>query len=185
LIRERPPGFTFIEIMAVVMLIALISAAMVTQIGSRSSVPLRYSGRFLSAELEYVGQRAIATGRPQRWLIDLDAQLFRVEQLPEPAALDTTEVVDLAAPLPPENWEPIPEPPGEWRELVEDSIGIYALVVAGEEWRAGQVAIHFAPDGGADPADIWLLDEENRHLRVGVIGFTGEIAVSEPEAGGA
>jgi prepilin-type N-terminal cleavage/methylation domain-containing protein len=185
--RERPPGFTFIEIMAVVMLIALISAVVVTRIGGRSSAPLKYSGRFLSAELEYVGQRAIATGRPQRWVIDLDQQFFRVEEQggTDLAPAESEGEFDLAAPLTPETWEPIPEPQGEWRELYEDSVGIQAVVIAGEEWKVGQAAIHFAPDGGADPADIWLLDEENRQLRLAVTAFTGEIFVSLPEAGGA
>jgi prepilin-type N-terminal cleavage/methylation domain-containing protein len=184
---ERPAerGFTFLEIVVVVLLIALVSAVMVTRIGGRTAAPLKASGRFLCAELEYAAQRAIATGQPQRWLVDLDSQLFRVEQLPlpEPAGLDTTGVVDLAAPLPADAWEPIPEAQGEWRELYESSIGIHSVVVSGEALEAGQVAIHFAPDGGADPADVWLLDEENRTLRVAVTAFTGEVQIAEDEPG--
>lgn len=186
---SRQAGFTFVEIIAVVMLIALISAVMVTRIGTRSSAPLRNSGRFLSAELEYVGQRAIATGRPQRWVIDLDRQFFRVEEQPPaaPAVDDSGESFSIAAPLTPDTWEPIPEKLGEWRELHETSIGIDSVVLSGEVMKAGQAAVHFSPDGGADPADLWLLDEESRHLRVFVSAFTGEVHADPPEldAGGA
>jgi prepilin-type N-terminal cleavage/methylation domain-containing protein len=184
---ERPAerGFTFLEIVVVVLLIALVSAVMVTRIGGRTAAPLKASGRFLCAELEYVAQRAIATGQPQRWVIDLDQQFFRVEEqpLPEPAALDTREVVDLVAPVPHADWQPIAEPQGEWRELHEPSVGVDSVVVSGEVPKAGQVAIHFAPDGGADPADLWLLDEESRVLHVAVTAFTGEVRIAEDEPG--
>lgn len=183
--RARQSGFTFVEIIAVVMLIALVSAIMVTRIGARSSAPLKYSGRFLCAELEYVGQRAIATGRPQRWVIDFDRQSFRVEEqpLPAPAVDSSGESFSLAAPIPPDTWEPIPDKQGEWRELYEDSIGVDSVVLAGEVVNAGQAAIHFSPDGGADPADVWLLDSENRQLRVVVTAFTGEVHADQAEAG--
>ena len=50
---ERPAerGFTFLEIVVVVLLIALVSAVMVTRIGGRTAAPLKASGRFLCAEL--------------------------------------------------------------------------------------------------------------------------------------
>ena len=184
----RASGFTFIEIIAVVMLIALVSGIMVTRIGGRSSAPLKYSGRFLSAELEYVAQRAIATGRPQRWVIDLDRQFFRVEEQPplEAGPPDSSgESFDLAAPIPTNVWEPIPDKQGEWRELHEDSIGIDSIVIAGDVFKVGQAAIHFSPDGGADPADVWMIDTENRQLRVVVTAFTGEVHALQVEAGGA
>jgi type II secretion system protein H len=182
--RSAERGFTFLEIVVVVMLIALVAGVMVTRIGNRTAAPLKASGRFLCAELEYVAQRAIATGRPQRWVLDLDGQLFRVEQqLPPDPAADTRDVFDLGAPLVPDAWEPIPEPQGEWRELYETSIGIESVVLAGEARKAGQTEIHFAPDGGADPADVWLLDPENRTLRVVVTAFTGEVRIAEDDTG--
>jgi len=183
----RSPGFTFVEIIAVVMLIALVSAVLVTRIGGRSSAPLKYSGRFLCSELEYVAQRAIATGRPQRWVIDLDRQYFRVEEQPPPAPVSdfSGESFSLAAPIPPDTWEAIPEDQGGWRALYEESIGIDSVVLSGEVHKLGQAAIHFSPDGGADPADVWLLDSENRFLRVVVSAFTGEVHAMQAEAGGA
>jgi prepilin-type N-terminal cleavage/methylation domain-containing protein len=182
--RPTERGFTFLEIIVVVMLIALVSAVMVTRIGGRTAAPLKASGRFLCAELEYVAQRAIATGHTQRWVIDLDGQHFRIEEQAEPPELaDGGEVLGLGPPLLPDTWEAIPEPQGEWRELYETSIGIDSVVLAGEALKAGQAAIHFAPDGGADPADVWLLDQENRTLRVVVTAFTGEVRIAEDDPG--
>src|SRR5262245_35478455 len=183
--RARQSGFTFIEIIAVVMLIALVSALLVTRLSGRTSAPLKASGRFLCAELEYVAQRAIATGHPQRWLLDLDSQHFRIEEQiePPPAEQDASGELDLAPTLPPEEWEPITEPQGEWRELYETSVGIDSVVLSGEALKAGQAAIHFAPDGGADPADLTLVDEENRTLRVVVTAFTGEVRMTQDEPG--
>jgi prepilin-type N-terminal cleavage/methylation domain-containing protein len=184
-VRPAERGFTFLEIVVVVMLIALVSAVMITRIGGRTAAPLKASGRFLCAELEYVAQRAIATGHPQRWLLDLDAQHFRIEQQiePPPGAADASGGFDLAPPLPSEEWEPISEPQGEWRALYETSVGIDSVVLSGEAVKAGQAAIHFAPDGGADPADLTLVDEENRRLRVVVTAFTGEVRISQDEPG--
>jgi hypothetical protein len=165
------------------MLIALVSGVLVTRIGGRTSAAIRGSGRFLCAELEYVAQRAIATGRSQRWVIDLDQQLFRVEEQPESAQTEAAPEgeFDLAAPLAPDVWEAIPERQGSWRELHESTVGIEAVVIGGETLFAGQVAIHFSPDGGADPADVWLVDDESRELRVIVSAFTGEVRATEAE----
>jgi prepilin-type N-terminal cleavage/methylation domain-containing protein len=183
--RPDERGFTFLEIIVVVLLIALVSAVMVTRIGARTAAPLKSSARFLSAELEYVAQRAIATGHAQRWVVDLDGQHFRIEQQldpPEPMA-EGGDAFDLAAPLPPDEWEPIPDHLGAWRALDENTVGIASVVIAGEPLKKGQAAIHFAPDGGADPADVWLLDDENRVLRVAVTAFTGEVFIAEGERG--
>ena len=72
-------GFTLLELMIVITLIVLITGVFATSIGGGFGVHIRNSGRALAAELEYVSQRAVTTGRAQRFVIDLDQQLFRVE----------------------------------------------------------------------------------------------------------
>ena len=100
-----------------------------------------------------------------------------------PAPPDASGAFDLSPPLPLEEWEPISEPQGEWRELYETSVGIDSVVLSGEALKAGQAAIHFAPDGGADPAALTLVDQENRTLRVVVTAFTGEVHITQDEPG--
>ena len=77
-------GFTLLELMIVITLIVLITGIFAGSIGAGFGVHIRNSGRALAAELEYVSQRAVTTGRAQRFVIDLDQQLFRVETEPTP-----------------------------------------------------------------------------------------------------
>ncbi len=60
--------------------------------------------------------------------------------------------------------------------------GVGHLEPAGDQGGTdGEVGITFAPDGGADPAEIWLVDDGGYELRVRVVAFTGEIHVDEGE----
>src|SRR5262245_57348320 len=77
--RSSDDGFTLLELLVVVLLIVLITGVFTTSISGGFGVHLRNSARTLAAELEYVGQRAVTTGRTQRFVVDLDHQVFRVE----------------------------------------------------------------------------------------------------------
>jgi prepilin-type N-terminal cleavage/methylation domain-containing protein len=177
-------GFTLIEILAVIALFALIVAVVAVRLGGGSSVAIRGSARVLAAELEYAAQRAVTTGRPHRWHVDLDRQVFRMEAEPLPAEEEAAEParsrqLDLAPPLPDEAYAPVQASQGRWRELDEARIGIDEVIVGGQSIQIGEAAIAFSPDGGADPAEVWLLDPEGRQLQLRVTAFTGEIEVSE------
>ena len=186
----RPaPGFTLIEILVVVTLIVLVMGLVVTNIDMGSSLALSGSGRVLAAELEYVSQRAIATGRPHRWAMDFDAQLFRVEQRDDPegppeatgAPIEPGRL-DLAPPMPSEEFAPLDDDEqGQWRPLPYDDVAIDELVLGGEAVTDALTGVGFAPDGGADPAEIWLVDADGHELRIRIVGFTGEIEVAELE----
>jgi prepilin-type N-terminal cleavage/methylation domain-containing protein len=182
-------GFTLLEILFAILLIAMVSAVLITNLGRGFGIQLRNAGRALAAELEYAGQRAVARGVPQRWVVDLDRQLFRLEEqsTADPAlaaALPAGEQApSLQPPLDPRSFQPVPDRRGEWRELDDVEIGIDEVVVRGESSLGGEVAITFAPDGGADAADIWLHDPSGHDLRVRVVAFTGEIEVREEQRG--
>jgi prepilin-type N-terminal cleavage/methylation domain-containing protein len=189
--RSRPDsGFTFLEILAAIALIAIASGVLLTSLGRSFGIQLRHSARAVAAELEYVAQRAIARGIAQRWLVDLDHQLFRVEEqagatgTAVAAALPpTSEQLDLQPPLAPRGFEPLDDRRGQWRELDDREIGIDEVVLRGESRTSGEVAITFAPDGAADPAEVWLHDPAGHDLLVRVVAFTGEIEVIEAERG--
>jgi prepilin-type N-terminal cleavage/methylation domain-containing protein len=63
-------GFTLLELMIVITLIVLITGIFASSVGGGFGVHIRNSGRALAAELEYVSQRAVTTGRAQRFVID-------------------------------------------------------------------------------------------------------------------
>jgi prepilin-type N-terminal cleavage/methylation domain-containing protein len=180
-------GFTLLEILIVVMLIALISGVFATTLGGGFGVHLRNAGRALSAELEYVGQRAVTTGRPQRFVIDLNEQVFRVEELPPPpetegpgALPEHAERLSLAPPLETREFVPVDGRLGEWRALDdEDEVLLREVRLADEAKTEGAVAIGFSPDGGSDPAEIWLRDDGDYDLRIRLVPWSGEIRVEE------
>lgn len=182
-------GFTLLEILVVVFLIALISGVFATSLGGGFGVHLRNAGRALSAELEYVSQRAITTGRPQRFVIDLEHQVFRVEEPPPPPAAPAAtgkklpshaEGLDLAPPLDLHEFVPIDGRLGEWRALDDaDEVALREVRLADEAKTNGVVAILFSPDGGSDPAEIWLRDDGGYDLRVRLVPWSGEIRVEE------
>jgi hypothetical protein len=168
--------------------IVLVTGVFTTTLGGGFGVHIRNAGRTLAAELEYVSQRAVTTGKPQRVLIDLDQQVYRVEELPPPADSGELELpehaenLNLAPPLSELAFQPVEGRIGEWRALDDaDQVRIREVRLADEKKQDGLFAIGFAPDGACDPAEIWLRDDGGYDLRVRLVAFTGEIRIEEPE----
>ncbi len=182
-------GFTLLELLVVLLVIVLVTGVFTTTIGGGFGVHLRNASRTLAAELEYVGQRAITTGQTQRMVIDLDRQLYRVEELPPPPPVEAAplpehaEGLDLAPPLETVEFQPVEGLIGEWRALDDAEEVRFDEIRMGESAkRDGAVAIGFSSDGASDPAEIWLRDDGGYDSRIRLIAFTGEIRIEEPEA---
>jgi len=182
-------GFTLLELLVVLLLIVLVTGVFMTTVGGGFGVHLRHAGRALSEELEYVAQRAVTTGQVQRFVIDLDQQVFRVEELPLPALDEAAELpqyaenLDLAPPPAQDQFQPVEGRIGEWRALDDaDEVGFREVRLANEARSDGPVAIGFSPDGASDPAEIWLRDDGGYDLRIQLVAFTGEIRVEEVDA---
>jgi prepilin-type N-terminal cleavage/methylation domain-containing protein len=181
-------GFTLLELLVVVGLMALLSAVFMPRLGGIFRFEIGAAGRAVAADLNYVSQRAIATGSLHRWVVDLDQQVFRVERLRDtpilpPSDLPThAELLDLRAPLRIYEFVPLESRPGEWRWLDQGGVSIAQVKVGDTESRAGTVTIAFGPDGGADPAELLLIDEGGHQIRVLVGAFTAEIRVEELES---
>jgi prepilin-type N-terminal cleavage/methylation domain-containing protein len=184
----RNHGFTLLELLIVILLIVLITGVFTTTIGGGFGVHMRNSARALAAELEYVSQRAVTTGRTQRVVLDLDHQVYRAEmQLPPPEAAATAlpehaENLSLAPPLDAREFVPVDARIGEWHALDDaDDVSIHEVRLGDEVRREGAVAIGFSIDGGTDPAEIWLKDNAGYQVRIRLVAFTGEIRIEEPE----
>ena len=180
-------GFTLLELLVVLLLIVLVTGVFTTSVGGGFGVHLRNAGRTLAAELEYVGQRAITTGQTQRMVIDLDQQVFRVEELPPAAHAEARELpehaegLDLAPPLAEAVFQPVDGQIGEWHALDDaDEVSFHEIRLADEAKHEGAIAIGFSSDGASDPAEIWLRDDGGYDLRIRLIAFTGEIRIEEP-----
>lgn len=184
---RRADGFTLLELMIVVTLIVLITGLFAGTLGGGFGVHIRNAGRSLASELEYVSQRAVTTGRAQRFVIDLDQQMFRVEMEPPPqpepdgALPDHAEGLSLAPPILNREFVPVDSQLGEWRRLDDaDQVRIDAVRLGDEVKKDGAVAIGFSPDGASDPAQIWLGDDGGYQVHVRLIAFTGEVRIEEP-----
>jgi prepilin-type N-terminal cleavage/methylation domain-containing protein len=186
--RSAREGFTLLELLIVIFLIVLITGVFATSIGGGFGVHLRNSARSLAAELEYVSQRAVTTGRTQRFVVDLDRQVFRVEMAappppePDPTLPEHAEGLSLAPPIDAHEFVPVDARIGEWRALDDAADVAIREVRLGDQVRHdGAVAIGFSIDGSTDPAEIWLRDGHGYDVRVRLVAFTGEIRIEEPE----
>jgi len=187
-VSRRADGFTLLELLIVVTLIVLITGIFAGTIGGGFGVHIRNAGRALASELEYVSQRAVTTGRTQRFVIDLDQQVFRVEMEPPPepepdrALPEHAEGLSLAPPVLNREFVPVDSQLGEWRRLDDaDQVRIEAVRLGDEVKKDGAVAIGFSPDGASDPAQIWLKDDGGYAVHVRLIAFTGEVRIEEPQ----
>jgi prepilin-type N-terminal cleavage/methylation domain-containing protein len=180
-------GFTLLEVLVVVGLMALLSAVFMPRLGGLFRFEIRRAASTLAAELNYVAQQAIATGSLHRWVVDLDNQVFRVERLREMPSLPGSdlpthaELLDLRAPVRTEEFLPVESRGGEWRWLDEPGVSIQNVRVGDMDSGGGTVSIAFGPDGSADPAEMLLSDEGGHRLVVLVGAFTGQVRVEEPE----
>jgi len=78
--RDRAQhGFTLIEIMAVALIMMLMMALVIPNLGSTRDSALRDQARELASHLEFARQRAVMTGQPHRLLIDVEAGAYRLE----------------------------------------------------------------------------------------------------------
>ncbi|HTO53447.1 MAG TPA: prepilin-type N-terminal cleavage/methylation domain-containing protein [Myxococcota bacterium] len=185
---RRRDGFTLLELMIVIFLIVLITGVFVGSIGTGFGVHIRNSARSLAAELEYVSQRAVTTGHTQRFVMDLDHQVFRVEmQVPPPDEVDPNnlpthaEGLSLAPPIDQHQFVPVDTSLGQWRALDDaDEVTIREVRLGTEKRSEGVVAVGFSIDGSTDPAEIWLRDSTGFDVRVRLVAFTGEIHIEEP-----
>lgn len=182
-------GFTLLELLIVVALIGIFVGFFLPSPSGMLPFRIRNASRIVVADLEYAAQRAAATGLAHRWVIDLDRQVFRLEQqgeIPseEPWELpDHSDLLDLAPPRRAQEYLPVANLTGGWRSLDDPEVEIDEVRVGSEHIRAGSVGIGFAADGSAEPAEIWLMDENGLEMRLLIVAFTGEIHSEERSRG--
>jgi prepilin-type N-terminal cleavage/methylation domain-containing protein len=168
--REDERGFTLIEILAVVAIIALVAAFVVPSMGGLRMRALRAEARQIASQLELARQRAIVTGVPHRLWLELDQAEYRLEWLaadPEEAAIAETKAepeangngpISLKAPRAPLlDYRPIP---GNFGRLQVVSDPFYFEVVETPQGRfdRGQVGVGFGRDGSAEDTRIVIQD---------------------------
>ena len=105
-------GFTLLEIVVVALLLGLLASLVLPSVDFGGGLKLRNAARELAGDLAYASQRAVTTGREHAWVLDLDAQVFRIEQLviedPDEFALPThAGLLSLSPPESGRDYEPV------------------------------------------------------------------------------
>ena len=184
--RRDDRGFTFLEVLIVVGLIAAFAAVLGARLGGGFGVAISGGGRVIASELRYASQRALATGRTQRWRVDIDSQAFRLEEQVEEyiAPEDMREALAalLTPPAPLFHFVPVDTGSGNWRWLDDEDVRIEGVRIRGEYFDSGRIPISFGEDGGAENALVYLGDSHENVLAVRVTGFTAEVRTVDGEA---
>ena len=179
--ERRHHGFTLIEILAVVAILALMTTFVAPNLGAVRDRRLRSEAQALVATLELARQRSVVTGVPHRVLFDLDERGYQLQSLgdggstlPPPLDLSSLDLngsspLPLSAPEHPEaEFQPLTGMLGRFRWLPEP------LFIAGVQtpdgWiDTGDTFVEFAQDGTASYTEIVLEDDSGRRVRLAVL----------------
>lgn len=178
--RPRRSGFTLIEILAVIAIVALLATFVAPNLGALRERRLGNEAIRLAAEIEFARQRSVVTGVPHRVLFDLEDAGYRIEWLaagaaPEEAValgdldLNGASALPLAAPPRAEReFEPIPGRFGEF-VWIDEPLYIAGLETA-EGWiERGDQFLEFAEDGSASHTEIVIEDGSGRRIVLAVL----------------
>ncbi|MBW2394143.1 MAG: type II secretion system protein [Deltaproteobacteria bacterium] len=169
---RRANAFTLIEMIAVVLLIALVAAVAIPNLGLRSGRATMQEAESLAALLTFGRQRAVMSGQPQRVILDLDAQRYWLESLgaapgetgePEGGWSELSEL-PLVAPRDEEaTYLPARGPAGR---PYAPAAGVFLAAVETPEGRIqrGQVVVPFAWDGSSEATEVWVEAEEGNRV---------------------
>ena len=194
--RDEPlrRGFTLIEIIAVLLIMALLASFVGPSFQALRERRLRNAGERVAAQLELARHRSVITGVPHRVLVDLDEVAYRVEWLGggEPGLSGRVDLDSLdlrgASPLPlaapprsNREFEPIPGLFGRFEQLPDP------LVFAGLEtfqgWvERGESSIEFSGDGSASPTEIVIEDASGDRVVLAVLPLDDAVRFVDEDA---
>jgi prepilin-type N-terminal cleavage/methylation domain-containing protein len=181
-LRGGTSGFTLIEMLAVVAIIALVVGLALPNFGLRSRRVMEDEAKQLAASLEFARQRSVMTGVPHRVVIDVEEASYWLEWLvSEAQALGEEGSAELPVYELGERQEIPMAPPraGEqgYRALagslghasqMQEIVQIDAIETAGGFLERGVVGIVFERDGTSESAEILLSDQEGHAMRLGI-----------------
>ena len=181
-------GFTLIEMMAVVAIMAMIFAIGAPRLGSSKWRVLRNEAESIATSIEFTRQRAVMTGIPHRLLIDLEEGGYRIEWLVSEeqafAAIsedypggDTQpfesgllgaggeEPIELRPPKRAErDFYPIPNRQLGSFTWIDDALYFVGLENSGGWIEGGDIAILFEADGTTEYALLEIADADENHM---------------------
>lgn len=196
--RELDPrsiGFTLIEMLAVVAIMALVIGIALPNLGLRSRRAMQDEAGELAAHLEFARQRSVMTGVPHRLVIDVEGGEYWLEWLVSEARaageedLPALPVYELGgrtkAPMAPppaadRSYHALPGSLGH-ATRVREMIRVDGIETAGGLLEGGLVNIAFERDGTSEPARILLSDEDGHSLAIDIPAFADTVRITHEE----
>jgi prepilin-type N-terminal cleavage/methylation domain-containing protein len=188
-------GFTLIEMLAVVAIIALVIGIALPNFGLRTRRAMQDEAGELAANLEFARQRSVMTGVPHRMVIDVEAGEYWLEWLVSEArasgeedlpALPVYELggrsqAPMAPPLAAErSYHALPGSLGH-TATVRETVRVDGIETAGGLLEGGLVNIAFERDGTSEPARILLSNEDGHSLAIEIDAFADTVRIRHEE----
>jgi prepilin-type N-terminal cleavage/methylation domain-containing protein len=192
-LRRRPSAsaFTLIELMVVILLIAILTAAIIPEMrGTYEGEALRATSRQLVDVMNLASSRAISLNEPDRFRLNPATGKFLVER-PAPKAERARGFVPLKdvsgangaldKRIAVEIRDPIDETPSSKQESEPATAPKTPSSRAGDVGAESDDTIAFYPDGTADAKEIVLRDRDGFRLALRVNPITSRVRVVELE----
>ncbi len=180
-----PDGFTLIEVLVVIVVLAIVAGVAIPDMGSAAATARLDAGARRVADLaDWCYRSAIASGRVHALLIEDEGRSLQVvaESRPRPTAGEPIVPVGSSTPAgtPPE-LEPVSLPGMLGRSLPEgirvSDASFYEEDLADQD--PNRVRILFFPDGTTEFAGIELVGERGARRKVRINGLSGRINLEE------
>lgn len=179
---HRARGFTLLEMMAVVLIIALVATLVIPGLGVVDSQTLDRAAHTLANDLEFARQRTVMTGVPHRLLLDLDRGSWHVEWLVTTPAEVTRPVPGVINLSPPPSgsarFESLPSEMGRSQRL-PDGFLIEAVETSDQRIDSGDVSVAFSADGTAEATAIVLAHEGGTAVILDVLPLADAVQVRD------
>ena len=190
-LRRLSTGFTLIEMLAVVAMIALVIGVALPNFGVRSKRAMEDEAKQLAASLEFARQRSVMTGVPHRVVIDVERGDYWLEWLvSEARALGEEEAEDRPVyevgdlreiPMAPpaaavRGYHALPGELGR-TSAVREIVRIDGIETAGGFLERGRGHIVFERDGTTESSRILLSDQDGHSIGIEVAPFADTVRI--------
>ena len=190
-LRGGATGFTLIEMLAVVAVLALVIGIALPNLGMRSRRVMEDEAKQLAASLEFARQRSVMTGVPHRVVIDVEEGGYWLEWLVSearslgeegPAEQPVYEAGDgeeipMAPPRAAErSYRALPGSLGH-TAYVSEIVHIDGIEIADGFLEQGLVDIVFERDGTSEATEILLSDDDGHAIGIEVAPLADTVRI--------
>jgi prepilin-type N-terminal cleavage/methylation domain-containing protein len=193
--RERGRvGFTLLELLAVLLIGALLMSFVVPNMSVLKSRALRQDAERIVAIADLGRQRAVVTGIPHRMVIDLDNGSYSLEWMTSTGESQTTSQIEDSA-LQPFSSTVSLEPPARTErdfaplpgllgrvEFLDDDVEFAEIETPGGRTNSGETFVIFERDGTSSFTTIVLDDPDGRRLILEILPLADTVRIIDEGA---